>query len=135
MAVRAARPPDSVRESEGFTLLEVLIALVILSVALATLLGIFSQSLSRARDMRENVAARALTQSLLAEQGAASPIVIGDTDGEAGAFAWRLHADPYGSQEPGVPRMVLLTANVTWDHGKRALSLTTLRLMPKESQR
>ena len=121
------------RESEGFTLLEVLVALTILSISLAVLMGVFSQGLSRARDMGDNSAARALAQSLIAEHGDAGEIAIGDLDGRNGAFAWQLRTVPFGSQELGAPHMVLLTASVSWKGGGRAESLSTLRLMPKSS--
>lgn len=131
MIARAASQSDCSEGSGGFTLLEVLIALAILSVALATLLGIFSQGLSRAREMREATTARALAQSLLAIQGTESPIVIGDTSGLDGAFAWHLKAVPYGKSETGGIGMALITAQVTWNDGKRSVSLSTLRLTPK----
>jgi general secretion pathway protein I len=119
------------RDSEGFTLLEVLVALTILSISLAVLMGVFSQGLSRARDMRDDSAARALAQSLIAEHGDAGELAIGDFGGQDGAFTWQLHTAPFGSQELGTPHMALLTASVTWKGGKRTVSLSTLRLMPK----
>lgn len=121
------------RKCEGFTLLEVLVALTILSISLAVLMGVFSQGLTRARVMRDGSAAGALAQSLIAEQGDANQIALGDSSGRTGLFDWRVKIVPFGSQELGAPHMALLTANVTWNGGKREMTLSTLRLMPKTS--
>ena len=69
-----ARAPYQVRGEprarggeRGFTLIEVLVALTILSISLAALLAVFTQGLDRARESRNEAAARVLAQSLLAQ--------------------------------------------------------------------
>ena len=120
-------------DNEGFTLLEVLVALTILSISLVVLMGIFSQDLSRARDMRDGSAARALAQSLIAQRGDPGALAMGDSEGRDGAFVWHVHTAQAGTGEPGAPQMALITASVRWGGGEHAVSLTTLRAMPKPS--
>ncbi|MFV0438381.1 MAG: prepilin-type N-terminal cleavage/methylation domain-containing protein [Desulfopila sp.] len=53
--------------ANGFTLLEVLVAIAILAIALTSLLGLQSQSLSLAIEMKFNVTAAFLAQEKIAE--------------------------------------------------------------------
>jgi len=122
---------DDEQLEEGFTLLEVLVALAILSVALTVLLGIFSQSLTQVRALREREAARALAQSLLAEQGIDIAIAPGTTGGRTGAFSWRIDTSPYGETDSDAPRLASITVRVWWQGGARTMTLTSLRPMPK----
>jgi len=122
----------------GFTLLEVLIALTILSVALAMLFGIFSHSLSRSQETQSRLEARALATSLLAQADKATAIAYGETHGRTGSgLDWRLNVSRYGDARdtqawPAAAARV--TAAVSWgDHGSgQTFTLTTLRTMPKD---
>jgi len=122
---------DDEQLEEGFTLLEVLVALAILSVAFTVLLGIFSQSLTQVRALREREAARALAQSLLAEQGTDTSIIPGTTGGWTGAFSWQIDTSPYGGTDSAAPRLAAITVRVRWHDGDRTMTLTSLRLMPE----
>ena len=51
-------------DRRGFTLVELLVSLAILSVALAVLFGAISSSLDRTRKERDDAAATSLAQSL-----------------------------------------------------------------------
>src|SRR5262249_19059237 len=122
----------------GFTLLEVLIALTILSVALAVLFGIFGNSLSRSRETQSRLEARALATSLPAQADKATAITYGETHGRTGSgLDWRLAVSRYGDERdtqawPAAAARV--TATVSWgDHGTgQTFALTTLRTMPKD---
>jgi general secretion pathway protein I len=123
--------------SDGFTLIEVLVALTILSISLVVLLAIFSQNLLRARENEDRMAARVLAQSLLA--GTASSAPVDDTSGRtAPGMSWRLHVAPYGQQDDqtGHLHAATISAIVTWQEGsaQRSLTLTTLKLIPKRSE-
>ena len=117
----------------GFTLLEVLVALTILSISLAVLLAIFSQGLARAEENAKEADARALAQSLLAQSEAAPHPAFGDTNGMSNGLHWRLRITPYGSgpdQQAWQGIAQKMDATVTWEGEghPRSLTLTTLRL-------
>jgi general secretion pathway protein I len=121
--------------SEGFTLLEVLVALLILSVSLAVLLAAFSQGLAYARENTTEAAARTLAQSLLAQAQAAPNPAFGDSVGQSAALHWRVHIAPYGNgsdQTAWQQRAQQIDATVSWNYDGRArtVSLSTLRLAP-----
>jgi general secretion pathway protein I len=128
-------------QSAGFTLIEVLVSLAILSISMAVLLNIFSDSLDRTRRAESEMAAGSLVQSLLAEAGVSKSLRIGDETGEYNnGFRWRLHVEPFGSEEDARAwsvSAVRVTASVMWDDGgpAQSKSLTTLRLVPPEPSR
>ena len=127
--------------THGFTLIEVLVALTILSISLVVLLHIFSDSLHRSRESQTEMAADALAQSLLADAGKGIPLSIGDTNGRApDGFSWRLHVEPYGSdddQKSWPMGALTVSASVGWRDGDRNkwITLTTLRAVPKEPEK
>lgn len=125
---------------QGFTLIEVLVALTILSISMAVLLGVFSDSLSRMRANETRTIAASLAKSLLAEAGVSRPLDIGDETGTfANGYRWRVHVEPYGSDADrnAWPVTVLLVTVAVWDEGEppKSMELATLRLAPKEPQR
>ena len=122
------------RLERGFTLIEVLVALAILAVSLAVLLQIFSSSLDRVREDRNESVASALVQSLLARVGAEIPLREGEKHGTySNGFRWTVQIAPYGNAEDRKAWPVnafTVKAGVTWRDGDVAhgKSLTTLRL-------
>ncbi len=120
----------------GFTLIEVLVALTILSISLGVLLAVFLQGLDRARESREEASARALAQSLLAQAKSADNPSMGTSVGKTSDFLWRLQVVPYGSAADRTAwqeNAGQIVATVSWhgDGGMRSISLSTLRLLPK----
>ena len=91
MAHREARPA----RQAGFTLLEVLTAFVLLAVALASILQIFSSGLRDAQLADEYARAVMMAQSRLAAYSAAERLDEGSTSGSEGPFAWTVSAVPY----------------------------------------
>ncbi len=81
----------------GFTLVEVLVALAILSVALAVLLITISNGIRYQIQARTVAEANAVAQSLLAEIGKARPLSEGQLEGvSSNGFPWRLRMEAYG---------------------------------------
>lgn len=128
------------RLEDGFTLLEVLVALAILSISLVAILEVLSNGLHDTAAAQAETVATATARSLLAEASARSNLPNGDTTGRtASGYRWRLHVAPYGDRDDRQswimdPRQV--SALVSWTDGNRdrSVALTTLLLLPKERQ-
>lgn len=125
------------RADEGFTLLEVLVALTILSISLGVLFAIFSRSLDRARTNRGEMQARVLAQSLLEQTAVADLVHVGVTQGhDSNGLSWTLRVEPFGSAEDRATwhlKPVAVAATVTWsDAQEHSLTLKTLRLAAGE---
>lgn len=133
----------------GFSLLEVLVAFVILALVLGVIMEIFSgglRNVSRAGEFQQAVL---LGQSKLATVSIETPLVEGESSGEFGApdatkatYRWQLSIRPYRDQQMeqvGSPAAVLPVAllevdiKVSWGttDPPHAISLKTLRLANK----
>lgn len=114
----------------GFTLLEVLVAMVILSVAVVTLIQLASQGLRLLRLSGEHQEAVMLADRLARAADAGRESV--DT-GQEGPYEWerrtRLVAVPADLTPPGAdsPRLLALSVAVKWGGG-RSVEVSTLRL-------
>jgi general secretion pathway protein I len=120
----------------GFTLIEVLVALTILSISLAALLAIFMQGLDRARESSNEAAARVLAQSLLSQARGAPNVAFGTTTGKINGLLWRTQIEPYGTADDRnawqtIPAQIIATVSWRGDGGLRTVSLSTLKLLPK----
>jgi general secretion pathway protein I len=128
----------AVLQSDGFTLLEVIVAIAILAVGFSAVFGVMSDSLRRTADSERMAEAGSLTQSLLAQIGSEIAIRTGVIDGEyASGYRWRVEMKPFGDtteREVWPVGAYAISAEVVWDDAgrKRSYSLTTLRLGPKE---
>ncbi len=117
----------------GFTLLETLVALTILSLSVAVLFGLFSQALQWSRDDSRAMQARVLAQSLLA-RAETSPPGSDEHGMEASGLWWGLHVSPNGksdARQTGL-QAETVTATVHWAAGgsEKELALSTLVLAP-----
>jgi general secretion pathway protein I len=141
------------RSQQGFSLLEVLVAFVILALALGALMEIFSGALRNVSRSEEYQRAVLLAQSKLAAVGIETPLAEGETDGEFDSnYRWRLSIKPF--QEPpaaplnlppqpaGAPPIVTpvipvalleVELRVQWSEGDqpRSVVLNTVRLANK----
>lgn len=117
----------------GFTLLEVLVALLVLSVTIVAVLELFGGGLRLARASADHVGATLVAAARLAEV-APGPLEEGTTEGEEGNYRWvrRVALDP--SLRPVEPTAVdadlvqvaRVAVEVQWGRGRR-LELVTLR--------
>jgi general secretion pathway protein I len=92
--------------SQGFTLLEVMIALAVISIALVALLGSQSQGLSLANESRFNTTASLLTQGKMAEFEAITDRQnLGSDSGDFGDefpdYAWEVSVDDVTLEDVG----------------------------------
>jgi prepilin-type N-terminal cleavage/methylation domain-containing protein len=117
----------------GFTLVEVLVAVGIFSMAMSLLFDFFARGLQRSAEARSLAAAKMVALSVLAKLGAEIPLRNGETSSE-GAIRWRMRIDHYG--EPGDRQSwpvgaYLVSLDVRWGESDRQrLSWKTIRLGP-----
>ena len=123
------------RGEAGFTLLEVMVAMVILSVAVVTLIQLASQGLRLLRLSGEHQEAVMLADRL----SRTGPITSEEVEsGEEGQYQWerrtRLVTVPDDLSLPGAPgpRLLALSVAVRWGGGRR-VEVATLRLAQGQS--
>lgn len=124
------------RVERGFTLIEVLVAFVILGLSLTVLMRIFSGGLRNVEVSGEYARAVLVAEAQLASAGVNEPLEVGETRGEWDErFRWRRRIEPYVPRETGTPQPDAVTAyritvEVDWDNGaqRRRITLSSLRL-------
>ena len=132
---------------EGFTLLEVVVAFVLLALTLVTVFQIFSTGLARAGELDEHSRALVVAQSRLATVGLEEKLEgPSETRGESEdrKYRWTLTVQPYEeAPEPGATQqaqpmsslqMYRADAVVAWDGSdgrSRNLRLSTIILGAK----
>lgn len=127
-------------DESGFTLVEVIVALAMLSIGLSVLLGVISGSLRQTSDAARMAEASALAQSLLAEVGTELPIKAEERAGEfPNGYRWRLKMEPCGDateREEWPVGAYKVLAEIEWEDSaqRRSYLLTSLRLGPKGAQ-
>ena len=131
------------KSNRGFSLLEVLVAFVILALVLGVLMQIFSGGLRNASRAGEYQHAVLLGQSKLASVGIETPLKEGESNGEFdGTYRWQVSIRPYldsrgqADEQTGLPAPILpvtlmeVEIQVLWGdiEQPRSVSLQTLRL-------
>jgi general secretion pathway protein I len=131
--------PQCGRPSRGFTLIEVLVALTVLSLALAIIFAGVSQNLRSRRAALHYQQAMLLAESKLASIGLETPLQEGELAGAfSDQFRWRTLVTPYHEegrteQDTAPVRPLVVTVTVLWGSAgdERSVSLSTLRLAPR----
>lgn len=122
------------KQDEGFTLLEVLVALVVLATTVVAVLQLFGGGLRLARAAGDHANAALLASAKLADLEP-GPLTEGSTEGTDGPFRWtrRVTLDPaLLPVEPDTPEAMLIrlarvSVEVQWGQGRR-FELATLRV-------
>jgi general secretion pathway protein I len=121
----------------GYTLIEVLVAFMILALALTVLLRIFSGGLRNVSVSSDYATATLIAESRLAAAGIDVPLVPGETSGTEGErFEWTVSVQDY-EPRPGYRSAAKgvdayhVTVTVEWPHGDntRRVGLSTVRLV------
>ena len=120
----------------GFTLVEVVVALAMLSIGLTLVFGLISSGLGRTGSAERMAEAGSLAQSLLAEVGTKLAIKPEERDGlYPNGYRWHVKMVPYGDgteRDEAPVGLYTISTEVEWGEGaeKRSYALTTLRLRP-----
>lgn len=122
------------------TLIEVLVAFIVLSLTMAVIMQIFSGGMRNARLADSYSRAVFLAESKLAAVGVEQRLVPGEGNGQLGSdFRWRVTVEPY--DDGGAADRLMLPARlyqvrvrVSWseDGRTRQVELASLRLEPKQ---
>ena len=127
---RASAPAS--RASDGFTLLEALIAITILALSLSALLSLYSTGLRGVASIDDHMRARLLAQSVMAELSYDRGLRPGRVQGHSDPFTWSLTVTPFEEAEPSRQStpwsLHHLAVTVSWPHG-RQIELQTLRML------
>src|SRR5271167_3741479 len=91
----------------GFTLLELLVALVILGLGLTVLFGSVGDGVRGASLAARQRDAASAAESMLAELGHSRPLADGETDGDLpNGLHWHLVVGPYGEAYDRPPPLI-----------------------------
>jgi general secretion pathway protein I len=122
-------------QSRGMTLIEVLVAFVVLSVTLAVILQIFTGGMRNARLADSYSRAVFLAESKLAAAGVDRPLLAGDAAGQTEDLQWRVNVQPMddggATDQLLLPsRLYQVSVRVAWNEGghDRQILLESLRL-------
>jgi general secretion pathway protein I len=135
---------SSPRRSRGFTLVEVVVAFVMLSLVLATAFEIFSRGLARAADLDDFSRGLVIAQSKMAVTGVEQTIAEGETQGDSedGRFHWTVavrqttEGVPEGQPAPTIYSLYRIDVRVAWNGGDarpHTVDLSSLYLWPRPS--
>jgi general secretion pathway protein I len=120
---------ESRTRARGFTLLEVLVALIIFAIAFGVLAQIIQTGLGQARSAAVTSEAVLLARSLLAEVGSELPVAPGVIKGEAeGGYRWRIEMRATEGRADDALRAYLVQVTVASDTQAPPIELSTLRL-------
>lgn len=131
------------RRNSGYTLVEVLVAFVILALALTVLLRIFSSGVRNVAVSSDYARAVLIAESRLASAGIEGALAPGETSGiDDERFQWVQTVNEYtpslgyeaSAQEV---RAYYVTVSVQWPHanGTRSIDLSTVRLLFQEGRK
>ena len=126
------------RSQQGFTLIEILVAFMILALTLTVIFRIFSGGLRNVALSEDYARAVLVAESQLSSAGISQPLELGVTSGEWGTrFRWERVVEYYRPWEQDKALTAPLqafqvTVNVDWEHAgdTRQISLSSVRLKP-----
>jgi general secretion pathway protein I len=125
-------PYPQSRHQNGFTLLEVIAAIVLLGVAFAALMKVAGASIALTRNASTHSAAALWARSALDSAFVTTPIKVGHSAGRFDRqFAWQLDVSPWGSApDAGAAALYQLDLTVSWQArgGTNTAHFRTLRL-------
>ncbi len=128
------------KSCHGMTLIEVLVAFIVLSVTMAVIMQIFSGGMRNARLAESYSRAVFLAESKMAAVGLDRSLALGEESGLADEdMQWRVSVTP-AEEDPATNsqlmpvRLYLVRVTAAWsdDGRERQVQLTSLRLGPRQ---
>ncbi len=112
-------PQSAIRNETGFTLLEVMVAVAILSLVLVTLLGLKNRSVEDVILAERMTTATLLAKRLMVETLSVQPLAPAEDEGEFEEeefkeFAWKKAVSP-----TSIPQLMEVRVAVLWKQGGR----------------
>lgn len=128
------------KNCRGMTLIEVLVAFIVLSVTMAVIMQIFSGGMRNARLAESYSRAVFLAESKMAAVGLERPLLPGEDSGQVGSdMHWRISVTPAeddvttnGQMMPVRLYQVRVMAGWSEDGRERQVELASLRLGPRQ---
>ena len=128
------------KNCQGMTLIEVLVAFIVLSVTMAVIMQIFSGGMRNARLAESYSRAVFLSESKMAAAGLERPLLAGEDRGQVGGdMQWRVSVTPAEVDATTNARLMplrlyLVRVTVSWgdDGRERQVELTSLRMGPRQ---
>jgi general secretion pathway protein I len=128
------------RNCRGMTLIEVLVAFIVLSVTMAVIMQIFSGGMRNARLAESYSRAVFLAESKMAAVGLERPLALGEESGQVGSdMQWRVSVSPAEDDATTnaqlMPvRLYQVRVTAAWgeDGRQRQVELITFRLGPRQ---
>ena len=122
----------------GFTLVEVLVALIVLSTAVVAALQLFGGGLRLARAATDHQEATLLASEKLSEL-ALDDLEEGTTEGTEGAYRWSrrvafddtLQPEELDPSKPPSVRLARMSVEVRWGQNRRVELVTLRAVLPK----
>lgn len=134
---------SKIKQQQGFSLLEILVAFSILSVSLGILLNIFSSGVKTAVVSEDYTVAVQIAESLMAKTGSEIALKDHQSSGvENEKYHWSLTISPFflgaDTIDPknSVAELYKVSASVVWgddDSDDRQVQITTLKLAAKNN--
>ena len=124
------------RWSEGFTLIEVLVALAVVAASLAAIGSLIATSVRGALAVEQHVALVERARAIMAALPRREELAIGQTAGEIAGYRWQLAVLPYPTGQAvaasqWMPRTVVTTVR---SRSGTVLQLHTIRLVRRPSE-
>jgi prepilin-type N-terminal cleavage/methylation domain-containing protein len=121
--------------SRGFTLVEMLVAFVVLVTCLGVLLPLLAGAARQSVVLQDYARAVTLAESLLASAGEGGELRPGVQSGREGELEWKRTIEPEEARAPDAQWIAWrVSVEVRWSAGKgsRAVALATLRVGMRE---